>query len=355
MTIKIEPGQQIYKFHFIEKLGAGAFGEVWKAFDKNIDKLIAVKILCGDQTSVDERLYEAKIGSKLEHINLVNVHGAESLTIKNESYIFIAMDYLPDGSIVKKLNSRNFLPVPIAINYIRNILCGLEYLHEMDFYHNDIKPQNILIGTSNQAVLSDYGISCMAPSHGCPTSHRGFYKPHAAPETLQSQVIDVQTDVYQVGLTLFRLLNGLGILNDIFSRCGEENYNALVMEGHLIPDTLFAPYIPTSLKTVIKKAIESDPQKRYQSALDMRRALEKLCYPGYWTSDDRGEFIGLKGHDQYFFEITRDSAVRYNFTAIRKNTISLRETKVLKFCKTGISITEVRKLQKRFMHSVMEE
>lgn len=351
--LQIQPNQKVYKFQFIRKLGGGAFGEVWQAYDSFIDKLAAVKVLAGD-SPVDARLFEAKIGSKLKHDNLVNVHYAETLNCYGKDYVFIVMDYLSDGSIATKLNSCNFLPLQHTLSYIRNVLCGLEYLHEMNFYHNDIKPQNILIGKSGQAVLSDYGITCCSPTGGITSSH-GFYKLHAAPETLDSNIVCVQTDIYQVGLTMLRLLNGIGYLADKFSALGESAYNDLVSKGKLISDKDFLPYIPTAVKTVIKKATAHDATARYQSALEMRRALEKLTFPGYWTSDETGKLIGYKGNDQYFYKEEQLSEHIYNFVAKKRNQKSLRETKVMAFCKNNLTKSELEKQKNKFIHEVVEK
>jgi serine/threonine protein kinase len=353
MDIKIQPNQKIYKFQFIRKLGGGAFGEVWQAYDSFIDKLAAVKVLAGN-TTVDNRLLEAKVGSKLSHANLVNVHYAETIAIDGKNYVFIVMDYLQSGSLVSQLNSCNFLPLPQVLSYSRNILCGLEYLHEMNFYHNDIKPQNILIGDGKQAVLSDYGITCFSKT-GSATEARSFYKLHAAPETITKSSASVQTDIYQLGVTMFRLLVGIGCLHEKFCAVDETNFYEMVCSGTLIKDCDFPAYVPNSLKAIIKKAIAVNPFDRYCSALEMRRALEKITFPGYWTSDEAGNLIGHKGSYIYSFSVEQTAANKYVFIAKKKNTKSGKEAKISVFCRQNLSRSQLNSLIAKYLHIVVEK
>lgn len=219
--ISLNSGERIYKYELREPLGGGEFGDVWLAHDSSISRDIAVKILATDVT-INERLREARIGNQLDHQNLVKVHYADVVPHNGHDIVIIAMDYHPNGSILSRVNSRNFMTIPDVIRFMVDILRGLEYLHELNLYHNDIKPHNILVGAGGQGILTDYGISCHSPAGGS-APHRGFYKLHVAPEVLQDGQVNVQTDIYQVGLTAFRLLNGLGLVRAKYDSLEETN------------------------------------------------------------------------------------------------------------------------------------
>ncbi|WP_171208877.1 MULTISPECIES: protein kinase [unclassified Ruegeria] len=157
-----DPGDNVYKHTLKSKLGGGNFGEVWLAHDDALDQDFAVKLLDPSTTSIHSELQEARVGHKMDHDNLVKVHGADVVNFKGKQVVTLSMDYLPNGSALGLVNSGNFIPLGDAVRIIIDTLRGLEYLHELDIYHNDIKPQNILLGENGEAKLTDYGISAQA-------------------------------------------------------------------------------------------------------------------------------------------------------------------------------------------------
>lgn len=221
LAITINPGDSLYKYQLIRRIGGGHFGEVWLAHDLTVSRDVAVKILDESMAPVAENLKEAQLGHKLDHKNVVHVQYADVVQLGGASVVIIAMDFHPGGSIVGQLNSSNFLSITQSLRIVTDILRGLEYLHEQDLYHNDIKPSNILLGPRREGVLTDYGISCL--SQGLqPAPAPNAYVLHRAPETGVHNNISVQTDVYQVGLTLFRLINGISLVGDLRDSIGKD-------------------------------------------------------------------------------------------------------------------------------------
>jgi serine/threonine protein kinase len=349
--VQIKSGQIIYKYELKQTIGSGGFGDVWLAVDHTISRKIAVKILA-EGVAIDERLQEARIGNHLNHANLVKMHYADVVQHNGTDLVIIAMDYHENGSILSRVNTGNFLPIPDVIRFMCDILRGLEYLHELNLYHNDIKPKNILVGASNQGVLTDYGITCHSPN-GMPVQPRSAYKLHIAPEILNSNQINIQTDIYQVGLTAFRLLNGIGYIRDKFNTFGERTYNKLVKDGKLVLASDYQPFIPRNLKSVINKAIHIDPANRYKSALEMRRALERLSYPGCWTTDSCGSFIGHSRRYTYRFEEQALTAHTFEFIAFKKFEDSGRETKISVYSNKNVTRKQKEILKRKFMQWVV--
>ena len=345
-------GEQLYKYQLQNRIGGGGFGDVWLAHDHSIDRDIAVKVLDASTVSIDERLREAQIGNHLQHANLVKVHYADIVTHKGINLVIIAMDYYKNGSILGRINAGNFIPIPIVVKCLIDILRGLEYLHEQGIYHGDIKPQNILLGASDEGVLTDYGISCYAPSLQ-PVQPRSAYKLHIAPEILNDNHINIQTDIYQVGLTAFRLINGIGAIQDKFNKLGEQKYYQLVQKGNVIQTTDYQPFVPRTLKAVINKAIHVDPSRRYQSAVEMRRALERLSYPGFWTLNAAGIFEGYNSTCEFWFDENPRGGSLYDFTALRKNKTTGRETRIHKFCLQRANRKQTDELKGDFMQYVV--
>lgn len=349
--VQINPGQTIYKFVLQRSIGGGGFGDVWLAHDRTISRNVAVKVLAQGVT-IDERLQEARIGNHLDHANLVKMHYADVVQHNGNDLVIIAMDYHANGSILSGVNSGNFMPIPDVIRFMADILRGLEYLHELNLYHNDIKPKNILIGDANQGVLTDYGITCHSPN-GQPVQPRNAYKLHIAPEVLNSNQINVQTDIYQVGLTAFRLLNGIGQIRDKFNALGQNDYYQLVKDGKVVQTNDYQPFVPRNLKGVINKAVNVDPSSRYQSAVEMRRALERLSYPGYWTTDACGSFVGHNERYDFRFEERAQTAKSFEFAAFKKFRDSGRETKISAHSGKNLTRKQTDDLKRKFMQWVV--
>lgn len=351
MPINLNPDDQLYKYKLINRIGSGGFGDVWLAFDATISKLMAVKILKPDVT-IDERLKEAQIGNMLDHNNLVKMHYADVVQHNGESLVIIAMTYHENGSILKYVNPSNFIDLRLTMKLLVDVLRGLEYLHELHIFHSDIKPQNILVGNAEQGVITDYGISCMSPSD-TPVNPRNAYKLHISPEVLGCNLIDNRTDIYQLGITAFRLFSGIGIIREKFNRLGEDEFNKKVVAGKLITKNDFPLFVPNEIRRIILKAIDIDPAKRFQSALEMRRAIEKISFPGYWSSNSSGELVGFFNGYEFSYSISHKSADKFDIVTTKEKTESSIQKTVGKYSKKNLSKTECEKLVKTLFEDVV--
>lgn len=350
--INFESGKKLDKYQLIHYIGSGNFSQVWKAQDTNTDKILAVKIL-HSQTFDMSLLNEAKHGCRYRHKNLLEIYYADVL--KNEDPIFtiIAQEFHPKGSIVNSLNPRNFMPLTQAVKFIIDILYALEYLHQNNFIHNDIKPSNILLSESGHGILADYGISApfnfpegtIAPSS---------YFPHSAPETDRSQIIHPRTDIYQVGCTLYRLLNGIGCIIDDLEKSHTIKLAAQKKAKGKIPNkNNYSRFIPMNLKRVVNKALDPIGEKRYQSARDMRRALEQLFFPGEWTIDDNGNPIGMVGDYNYQYEYRIKPKNLFDVITWKQKISTDRKTQVGRFTRKNIGQSALKILEKELIDSVL--
>lgn len=216
-----------------------------------------------------------------------------------------------------------------------------------------MKPQNILRGPQGEAKLADYGIVGVSPT-GAPVMPSSWYVLHAAPETVAGNGIEARTDIFQSGLTMFRLLTGLGSLEAKFTSLGRGVYEAALASGTLISCRDFPPFIPNSVCRAVLSAIEPDPAKRFQSALDMRRALEKLSFAGHWTVDATGQLIGSDARHTFRFEHLAASGRNAAFAAFKTNRQSGRETRISQFTQKNLTNAEACKLEVAFLKAVVE-
>jgi serine/threonine protein kinase len=350
--MSFKSGDNVYKFTLIKKLG-GNFGEVWHALDNTLSREIAVKILEPSYEPIAKLLDEARIGNKFNHKNLLPIYYADVAIINGKTYTLIAQEYFKNGDVTSLLNDHNFLPLPQALKILQDILLGLEYLHNSGFYHNDIKPGNILIDDKFNAVLADYGIAGFSPSI-VPVTPKNSYKVHRAPETCAvSPQISIHSDLYQVGCTAYRLLNGISNLKNEFINLGPLIYEQKKAIGKIPDKSNYQPFIPSSVKTAINKALNILPGDRYSSALEMRRRLEKLHFPGYWSSEN-SRLIGIGKKYTYHFDIDPRPGNLYDFHPTKKSSSTGRVTKVTDFSVKKIDLSKLNKINNDFINWVVE-
>lgn len=351
VTVTLTPGMNLYKYQLISRIGRGSFGEVWLAQDLTVQREYAVKIL-QPGVSVDERLREAQIGNRLEHNNLVYVHQADVVQVSGQHAVILAMDYQPNGSVETLANPAGYLPLPAVLRIARDILQGLEYLHARSFYHNDIKPGNILLGPQQQAMLSDYGITGIS-SNGAPVAAPNAYVFHRAPEVAATGNIGVSSDIFQVGMTLARLLIHLDHLRSVRASIGPAQYDQNIASGKLLQAKSFGHHIPAAVRRVVLKAVHPDPSKRYTSALEMRRALEKLDYPGHWTVDAASQEVGKSGNYHFSYSVSPVGGGKFDVTCTKRNVVSGNTRRVTKFCKRGLTQKQADKVVANFKQFVV--
>lgn len=351
--MKYSKGEEIYKYQLVSYIGGGAFGEVWLTVDKSLDSPCALKLLPKNDTSIDERLLEAKIGSRLQHPNVVNIKYADIIQYGNppQSVVTIVMPFYQQGAVISKLNSCNFMDMKTAVKCLIDVLRGLEYLHENGYFHCDIKPNNILVGEHGEFVLTDYGITCYSPTHEA-VQPRQCYLPHTAPETFESNIYDERADIYQLGITAFRLFNGISTITSEFVE-DQVTFQKNVISGKVITDSKYQPFVPNKIRRIISKATACNPTDRYSTALEMRRALEQLSLRGTCTSDLNGNIIFCANGSSYRYEVQSIANQKFNFIAFKRNLKSGRETKTTEFCAYKIAKGEIQKQIKVMANSLL--
>lgn len=353
-SLVLSPGENIYKFTLIRKLGGGNYGEVWLTQDNTLNKQVALKILDNTFAPVVKNLEESRIGNRFEHRNLLRIYYADVTTYNGVTLTLIAQEFMKNGTITTLLNSGNFMPLPDVLKIIKDVLFGLEHLHNQGFFHNDIKPTNILLGNHNEGVLADYGLTGFSPT-GAPIIPKNAYKIHRAPETYgTSPQISILTDIYQVGCTAYRLLNGITEIKNEFYSLGEIEFEKRKAKGKIPDPKNYSAFVPVKLKTVINKAINPDSSKRFQSALEMRRKLEKLSFPGYWDYDTTGNLIGNGRNYQYYFKRIPVAMDIESLECYKKKIETGRETRVTLFCTKRKHEKEIQNLVYNFIQWVIE-
>lgn len=261
-------------YNLDKRLGSGAFGEVWLGDDRALGVQRAIKLIPPHKIKDPTNFYdEPQILMTLKHDNVIEITDAGRTA---DGQLYIAMDYYPDGSISDKIKGA-ILPLVDCIRYSADVCRGLEYIHSLGYIHRDIKPANIIIDHSGHARLSDFGLATKVALDGTASAYG--YIGHLAPEVITKDITDKRTDVYALGVTIYRLVNG-----DAFLPMGIDPDDLLEMikEGTFPNRNHYRYFIPTQIKTIINKAIDLNPDARYQTASELRHALEKIKLYTCW-------------------------------------------------------------------------
>lgn len=250
-----------------EFLGAGRYGEVWRALDTHRGSVVALKILFGSDPAA--AWHEATRLTELKSTHILEVNNAAlALDVP-----FIATELAAHGTVARVATPLGVAPRD-AISWIRQTLWGLKLCHRRRLLHRDVKPENIFLTSSGTAQLGDFGVAAFmdadgqAPPHGDPDIR--------APEVLGGNPCTVQSDLYSVGVSLYALLGGgLPLSYEQDFNLDGDAFLAAVLRG--VPDVRDrAPHVSIALGKVVRRAMAKHPADRYPSAAAFDDALGAL-------------------------------------------------------------------------------
>jgi serine/threonine protein kinase len=261
----------------------GRNSEVFRAHDYQLDAVIVVKKIKKEDLEGPEAFFkEAKILYASTHDNIVPIQYA----CQDDDHVYITMPDFERGSLNKLIEER-FLTCCEIIRYGIDFLSGLHHIHARNLIHCDIKANNILLSDSDDATLTDFGLAKHLNLHGFASADE-FYFLTQAPETFRAGEITHQTDIYQAGLTLYVMCVGNDelmaqlkpyLIGGLFN---EDLFKKAVLKGNFPNRKQYPAHIPQRLKNYIRKALEPDPAKRYESVLDLLNDLAGLAVPYNW-------------------------------------------------------------------------
>jgi len=265
-------GEAIDQYQLTELLARSGMASIFKAIDTESGATVALKIphvqFESDIVFSQRFEREVEVGQRLDHPNVVKV-----LTPKNQTRMYLPMEYVEGKSLRAMLKEREPLPAEKALEIARQVCDALEYLHSQGVVHRDIKPENILITPSGQVKILDFGIALVASERRL--TWTGFSSTigtpdYMAPEQVRGRRGDPRTDVYAVGLMLYEMLT-CNLPYD--SPNPRALLRAKVSEEPRSP-SYYVPGFDPHLEAIILRAIERDPRDRYGSAKQMLADLK---------------------------------------------------------------------------------
>lgn len=258
-------------YELIRQLGEGGMATVYLARDIRLGREVAVKVLdqrLAERSGFRERFErEARVAAALDHPNIVPLYDFGDVG----SLLYLVMPYVSGGSLQDVLR-RTPLPIGEVVTYGSQMADALDYAHQRNVVHRDVKPANMLLHADGRVMLSDFGLAKILISGSRSNIARG--RPDAgtpeymAPEQIEGRT-DERADIYGLGVVLYLLLTG-------HLPFGGSSSNA-VMEAHLyrVPEQprLLNPAITPAMETVILRAMAKRPEERFQRAGDLGAAL----------------------------------------------------------------------------------
>jgi serine/threonine-protein kinase len=280
----VQPGAELgARYHIVSILGEGGMGSVYKAYDRELDRLVAIKVirpgLVADPSVVQRFKQELLLGSKVSHKHILRIHDLGEV----EGLKFISMAYVDGEDLRNLLRREGRLPIDRAVSLARQIAGALVAAHSEGVIHRDLKPHNILLDTAGMAFVSDFGLAkSLASAPDMTRSGELLGTPrYMAPEQVSGAAVDHRVDIYSYGLILFEMVTGTVPFR---ADTAIQELLARVQHRPVDPRTI-NPDLPDSLAEIILRCLETDPKARYQSADEILAALD-LAYDS--PSSSRG-------------------------------------------------------------------
>ena len=247
MVDALAPGACLGPYRIESKLGEGGMGQVFRAVDTRLGRAIAVKITREQFSAWFER--EARAISALNHPNICTLHDVGPN--------FLVMELVEGETLAARLKNGP-LPIQTALLYGSQITAALVEAHSKGITHRDLKPGNIMLGKSGVKVL-DFGLARSGQNETATERRMIIGTPaYMAPEQRESKPADARTDIYALGCVLYEMLTG--------TRVGPQ----------------LKPIRPRKLEQIIKRCLQEDPERRWQSAAELQRELAAVTLPTRW-------------------------------------------------------------------------
>jgi serine/threonine-protein kinase len=275
-------GKTLSHYRITEKIGAGGMGEVYKAHDERLDRDVAVKVLpsgtLADEHARKRFRKEALTLSKLNHPHIATVFDFDT----QDGVDFIAMELVEGASLGEKLKT-GALPEREISELGGQIADALEEAHEKGVVHRDLKPGNIALTPKGRVKVLDFGLARMLRPVSDEASTEALSETHAvvgtmpymSPEELRGERADHRSDIYSLGVVLYEVAAGRRPFDE---KLPTRLTDAILHQAPEPPSTHNGK-ISTELESCILKALDKDPERRYQSAREIRVDLERLAAP----------------------------------------------------------------------------
>lgn len=259
------------RYEIVSMLGLGGMGAVYKAHDKLLDRIVAIKIIRPDLADDPELLQRFKqeviLAREVTHKNVVRLYDIT----ETEQLKFITMEFIDGKDLRAVANERGPMPAKEATEVMSQVCSALQAAHAEGVVHRDLKPGNIMVQPNGRVVVMDFGLARSLHSDGgTKTGILMGTVDYMSPEQARGEHVDARSDVYTVGLILYELVTGVlpfksdSVVAGLVRRTQEKAKPASEVDSR----------VPPGLSRVIAKCMAIDPAQRYQSAEELLLDME---------------------------------------------------------------------------------
>src|SRR3989449_313309 len=262
-------GQQFGNYRLVALLGTGGYAEVYLGQHIRLELQAAIKVLHTHLTGQEAEHFqqEAQTIAKLAHPAIVRVFDFDV----QDGVPFLVMDYAPDGSLRHRYPKGSVVPLPQIVSCVKQVAAALQYAHDHQFIHRDVKPENMLVGRQQEVLLSDFGLVALAHSSGSLSTQEAVGTlPYMAPEQIEGHA-RAASDQYALGVIVYEWLCG--------ARPFEGSVTELMVQHLTMPPPPLhqrVPTIPAELEQVALRSLAKDPKARFASVQAFAAALEQV-------------------------------------------------------------------------------
>lgn len=340
-------------FKLENEIGAeGKNSKVYIAHDYQLNAHIIVKQISKTTFKDASKFFnEAKLLYTSTHPNVAPIQYAT----QDSDFVYISMPFFSKGSLNKLIDSRP-LKISEIIKYSIDFLSGLHFIHTKKLVHCDIKPTNILLSDSNDAILTDFGLANNLNDDGLTTFEK-FYNFHTSPEAFKSNMISHHNDIYQAGLTIYRMCNGNIYFKNQLNKYVDkttgsfipDKYVQAVLDGKFPDRTQYLLHIPQKLRNYIRKALAVNVTDRYNSVLEFLNDLSSIEIDYDWEfspQPDKEQWFCSKEEKEYIITLSPidDKSCCVKTTKKTQNNPSDRQ--ITDYCNKNLKFDEAYKLIK---------
>ena len=261
------------RYRIEQVIGVGGMAVVFRAEDIQMKRTVAVKILkddvARDEASVKRFINESRAVAMLSHPNIVNIY---DVSVRTESK-YIVMEYIEGITLKNYMQKKGALDSREIIAYTEQVLLALDHAHQKGIVHRDIKPQNIMLLKNGIIKVTDFGIAKLPNAETVTVKDSAIGTVYyISPEQASGDKIDARSDIYSLGVMMYEMAAG------VLPFQGESPVSVALMQinDEAKPLKELNPQLPTGLSQIIERAMDKDPDMRYQSAAQMLRQLRRL-------------------------------------------------------------------------------
>jgi tetratricopeptide (TPR) repeat protein len=266
--------KRIGKYEVIDLLGRGGMGLVYRAFDRQLNREVAIKTVTegftGDQEMLQRFYREAAKTGALKHPNIVIVYDLG----EQDGFPYIVMEYLSGDPLDKLIRSGQSLALAFKLKIIEQVCYALGYAHRNDVIHRDVKPANVIVQSDGIVKLLDFGIARQEKSDGhlTRTGHVIGTIQYMAPERLKNEAFDGRSDIFSVGVMLFEMLTGQ------LPFSADHGLVQQILSGERSPLSQFLQEYPPALDNILDRSLAKNPNDRYFTADEMAAEVSSLAH-----------------------------------------------------------------------------